>query len=260
MLTTDRTQPVETYTAPRPAHNKLLAALSSEDYVRLAPSLKPVLLRSKDSLHKQGERLTRVYFPSAGSLSLIKQMSDGEVAEITTIGREGMVGAHVFFGEVESVSDITVQVEGEASAMAVDAFTAEMNRRGYFYNLIIRYCAALSNHVMQIGVCNSLHSAEQRACRWLLLTHDRVGRDEFPLTHDFMAAMLGVRRPTVTLIVTSLQRAGLIACRRGVITIVDRQGLEVTACECYAAVNASFGRLLPELGGATSAFGIDRSA
>jgi CRP-like cAMP-binding protein len=175
-------------------------------------------------------------------------MNDGQVAEITTIGNEGVVGAHVFLGEAESIGDTIVQVpDGGMFTMPVDAFNAEMHRRGAFYNVIMRYQAALTNQIMQTSVCNSLHSAEERACRWLLMTHDRVGRDEFQLTHEFMAAMLGVRRPTVTLIAGSLQRAGLISYRRGHITIVSREGLESASCECYESAKASYRRLMPEL-------------
>src|SRR5687767_13969856 len=136
-------------------------------------------------------------------------MNDGQVAEIATIGNEGMAGAHVFFGEPVSPGETIVQVaDGDGYAMPAGAFDDEMQRRGAFYNLIIRYYAALTNQFMQTTVCNSLHSAEERGSRWLLLTHDRVGKDEFQLTHEFMASMLGVRRPTVTLVAGSLQRAG----------------------------------------------------
>ena len=228
--------------------NKLLAALPQDDYARVAPMLTVVPMRFKQTLHKQGERVERVYFPTGGALSLVRNMSDGHVAEIAAIGSEGVAGAHVFFGETESVGDTIVQVpNGDGYAMAADAFNGEMHRRGAFYNLIIRYYAALTNQVMQTSVCNSLHSAEERGYRWLLMTHDRVGRHEFQLTHEFMAGMLGVRRPTVTLIAGSLQRSGLIAYRRGYVTILNREGLESASCECYESVKASYRRLLPEI-------------
>src|SRR5215203_1328176 len=233
--------------APQRPHNKLLAVLPTADYERLTPSLTLIPMRFKETLHKQGERIEQVLFPCGGALSLVKNMNDGQVAEITTIGNEGIVGAHVFLGEAESIGDTIVQVpDGGMFTIPVDAFNAEMHRRGAFYNVIMRYQAALTNQIMQTSVCNSLHSAEERACRWLLMTHDRVGRDEFQLTHEFMAGMLGVRRPTVTLIAGSLQRAGLIAYRRGHITIVSREGLESASCECYEASKASYRRLMPE--------------
>jgi CRP-like cAMP-binding protein len=246
--TVERSESFVSLHTPQGPHNKILAVLPKGDYERLAPSLTLVPMRFKDTLHKQGERIERVLFPCGGALSLIKNMNDGLIAEITTIGNEGVVGAHVFLGEAESIGDTIVQVpDGGMYTMPVDAFNAEMYRRGAFYNVIMRYQAALTNQIMQTSVCNSLHSAEERACRWLLMTHDRVGRDEFQLTHEFMAGMLGVRRPTVTLIAGSLQRAGLIAYRRGRITIVNRDGLESASCECYEASKASYRRLMPEL-------------
>jgi CRP-like cAMP-binding protein len=229
--------------------NRLLAAVSGEEYERLVPHLGTVPLRFKQVLYKQGERIQQVYFPSGGALSLIKQMQDGQVAEVATIGNEGMVGTSAFFGETESAGEVIVQVpNGHGVVMSVEAFTMEMSLRGRFYNLVIRYYQAFVNQVMQTTVCNALHSAEERGCRWLLMTHDRVGKDEFPLTHEFTAAMLGVRRPTVTLIAGSLQRAGLIDYRRGHVRILNRQGLQDASCECYETVKASFRRLLPEIG------------
>jgi CRP-like cAMP-binding protein len=220
--------------------------LPTEEVTRLAPSVITVPSRARQALHKQGEPITHVYFPTGGAVSLVKTLSDGHAAEIATVGREGMIGTHVFFGEGQSPCDAIVQVaNGEIYAVAVDAFNAEMYRRGAFYNVMIRYCAALTNQIMQTSACNSLHSAEQRTCRWLLTTHERVEMDEFALTHDFLAEMLGVRRPTVTLIVGSLQRAGLISFRRGRVTILDRDGLQAACCECYTTVKASFSRLLP---------------
>ena len=229
------------------SNNKLLSALPIEDFARLSSSFVSVPFRSKQRVHRQGEAVHHVYFPTGGALSLIKTLSDGQSAEIATIGNEGMIGVHVFFGEVHAPGSALVHVaNGEFCAMAVEEFNAEMSRRGPFYNLMMRYCVALTNQIMQTSVCNSLHSVEQRARRWLLLTHDRVGMDEFPLTHDLLAEMLGVRRPTVTLIAGNLQRAGLVGFRRGYATILDRDGLEAASCECYAGVKASFLRLFPQ--------------
>jgi CRP-like cAMP-binding protein len=229
------------------SNNKLLSALPIEDFARLSPSFVNLPCRSKQTLQKQGEAVHHVYFPTGGALSLIKTLSDGQSAEIATIGNEGMLGTHVFFGEIHAPGSVLVHVaNGDLCALAVDEFNAEMSRKGPFYNLMMRYCAALTNQIMQTSVCNSLHSVEQRAQRWLLLTHDRVGMDEFPLTHDLLAEMLGVRRPTVTLIAGSLQRAGLIGFRRGYVTILDRNGLEAACCECYATVKTSFSHLFPQ--------------
>jgi len=132
--------------------------------------------------------------------------------------------------------------------MPVAAFLGEMERRGAFYNRVIRYHQALAIQIQQTTACNALHPAEQRCCRWLLMTRDRVATDELKLTHEFLAIMLGVRRPTVALIAGSLEKAGLIANgHRGAIVITDRKKLEAASCECYATVKANFARLLPDM-------------
>ncbi len=228
--------------------NRLLASLPTDEYARLAPFLRAVPLTARQVLHKQGAPITDVYFPGSGACALVKNMDDGRTTEIATVGAEGVIGASVFFNQHESSCDVVVQLPSEtAQAIAADAFKAEMTRRGAFYNLVIRYNQGLMMQLMQTTACNGLHSVEKRCCRWLLTAHDRVGRNEFPLTQEFLAMMLGVRRPTVTLVATALQQQGLISYRRGHITIVDRQRLEGASCECYATVKGTFARLLPEL-------------
>jgi CRP-like cAMP-binding protein len=234
--------------APVPSQNRLLRALPPDEYARISLQLHAVSMKAKQVFHRQGEPIRDVYFPGGGACSLIKVMQDGTVAEIATVGNEGMLGAGVFFGDDLSPGEALVQVsDGEAHTMPTDAFLQEMERRGDFSNRITRYSQAFTMQIMQTTVCNGLHSAEERCCRWLLMTHDRVRQREFGLTHEGLAVMLGVRRPTVTLIATKLQAAGLISYRRGYITIVDRPGLEKASCECYETVKANFTRLLPEL-------------
>ena len=231
-----------------PSKNRLLRTLPPDDYDRISRQLHAVTMVPKQVFHKQGQLIRDVYFPGGGACSLIKVMQDGKVAEIATVGNEGMLGAGVFFGDDISTGDGIVQVsDGEAHTMPVDAFIREMGHHGNFYNRIVRYAQAFANQIMQTTACNGLHSAEQRCCRWLLMTHDRVRQHEFGLTHEFLAVMLGVRRPTVTLIAAKLQGEGLISYRRGHITILDRPGLEKMSCECYETVKANFARLLPEL-------------
>jgi CRP-like cAMP-binding protein len=171
---------------------------------------------------------------------------------VGTIGNEGMIGSAVFFGDSQAHTQCIVQIAGEVDPlkMPVAAFLAEMELRGAFYNRVIRYHQAHAIQVQQTTACNALHPAEQRCCRWLLMTRDRVGTDELKLTHEFLAIMLGVRRPTVTIIAGTLEKAGLIANgNRGTISIINRQGLEAASCECYATVKANFARLLPEVPG-----------
>ena len=228
--------------------NRLLATLLPEDYARISSQLTVVPLTFKQILYKQGEVIQHVFFPGGGACSLTRVMRNGQVAEIATIGNEGVIGASVFFGDDQSFSETIVQVaDGDGFRMPVEAFVTEMSRRGAFYNRIIRYSQALMSQVMQTTVCNGLHSVEQRCCRWLLMTCDRVGSDDLRLTHEFLSIMLGVRRPTVTLVMGDLQKAGLVENRRGMIHVSDRRRLETTSCECYAAVKANFARLLPEM-------------
>jgi CRP-like cAMP-binding protein len=235
-------------TKTNPTGNRLLSSLPSDDYERLAPLLKTVPLFARQVVHKQNEPIADVYFPAGGACALVKKMDDGRTSEIATVGAEGLIGASVFFNQVESSCDVVVQLPSDAAqVMAAEVFKAEMSKRGAFYNLVIRYNQGLMTQLMQTTACNGLHSVEKRCCRWLLTTHDRVGRDEFPLTQEFLATMLGVRRPTVTLVAAALQQAGLIRYRRGHVTVVNRPGLEAASCECYATVKASFARLLPEL-------------
>jgi CRP-like cAMP-binding protein len=229
------------------SRNRLLATLPFDDYQRLLPNLKTVKLRFKEVLHKQYDEIRDVYFPESGACSLMKLMENGQSAEIASIGNEGLIGSSVFFGEDRAVGQTIVQAAGLAQVMSVEAFSNEMERQGTFYNRTIRYSQALLTQVMQTSVCNGLHTAEERCCRWLLMTTDAAKAGELPFTHEFIAEMLGVRRPTVTIVVGSLQKAGLIQLRRGVITILDRKGLEAGACECYATIKANFRRLLPEV-------------
>jgi CRP-like cAMP-binding protein len=228
--------------------NKLLATLPAEDYQRVQGQLILTPLDLRQVLHKEGEKIREVYFPSDGACSLTKTMQNGETAEVATIGREGVIGAGVFFGDDLSAGDAFVQVAGSSAyKISTDHFMAEMDRREALYNRVIRYTQALLTQVMQTTVCNGLHSAEQRFCRWLLMTRDRVGTNDLKLTHEFMAIMLGVRRPTVTLIMQSLHVAGLVDSARGSISIVNLAGLQAASCECYQSVKANFHRLLPEI-------------
>ena len=228
--------------------NRLLGLLPATDFERVARSLKSRTLRPREVLQKQEEPIRDVYFFTEGACSLIKVMRNGQTAEIASIGREGLVGAWAFFGEDRALGDTLVYgCDAEVEAMGLDMFLEEMERRGSFYNLIIRYSQALTAQLMQTTVCNGLHSAEERCCRWLLMTQDRLQRDEFPVTHEFVASMLGVRRPTVTLIFGQLVRRGIVEYRRASVAIKDRRALERASCECYDHINLSFSRLLPEI-------------
>jgi len=173
-------------------------------------------------------------------------MSDGRMVEVATIGSEGMVGITVFLGGDVAPGDAFIQVpDGDAQAMSTEAFRRELDRRGPFYDVTSRYAQALQTLIMQSAACFSMHSVEERCSRWLLMTHDRVEGDDFQLTHEFLSYMLGTRRPTVSLVLGTLEKAGVIRNGTKRITIVNRPGLEKMSCECYQVVKGHFDRLLP---------------
>src|SRR5437867_961022 len=235
---TNRPQPsTRNRPPPAPSENLLLAALPLEDYARLAPALEVVPLKLKDILHTPGEPLQHVYCPGGGGFcSLLTVLQDGGMIEVATIGREGMVGVSAVLdgGRVPWCSMVQAEME-TCYRMTVDALRRETDRHEALYELLANYSQALMGFVMQSTACNAAHSVEQRLARWLLMAHDRVGRDEFPLTQEFVAMMLGAARPTVTVVAGTLQRAGLIKYRHGHVTIVDRKNLEAASCECYRA-------------------------
>jgi CRP-like cAMP-binding protein len=233
----------------------LLSSLPQEDYLRVYSQLTWRPLRVRQVLHKHGEPIGEIFFPGRSVCSITNAMEDGGVVEVATVGREGLVGIGAVLGNSVASGDAFVQVAAEpAAVMSISAFRREMERRGPFYDAVTRYSQAFVALLMQSVACNGLHSAEQRCCRWLLMTHDRIGQDEFPLTHEFLAIMLGVRRPTVTLVMAELARAGIISHVRGHIRIADRAGLEGASCECYRNLRAVFDRLLPANDRAALAF------
>jgi CRP-like cAMP-binding protein len=226
--------------------NLILQALPAEDYTRLAPQLATTDLPFKRYLHRDGETINTVFFPWSGVCSITRVMSDGRMVEVATIGREGAVGYMVGLGDDTATGDCMVQVEGGGShTLSAAAFRSEVDRRGALYRLITRYTNAVNVLAFQSVACNALHTAEERCARWLLLVHDRVAADTFPLSHEFLSVMLGVRRPTATIAAGILQRAGLITYKRGRMTILNREKLEEASCECYEAVEQHFRRLLP---------------
>ena len=232
-------------TGSRASANKLLASLPIAEYRRLLSVLDTISLPFQHVLLKPGETLQTIYFPGDGVCSITQVMRDGRTVEIATVGNEGFIGVNALFGGERVLGGALVRVpDARAQVMSAKAFQREMNRRGPFSELINRYAHGFVAYLMQSVACNALHSVDQRCARWLLITRDRVGRNEFPLTQEFLAVMLGVRRATVTLAVSALQRAGLIDYGHRRIVILDRAGLEAASCECYAVVKKHFARLL----------------
>src|ERR1700733_3246379 len=226
-----------------PGENRLLVALPKDDHDRLLPHLENVSLPLREILYEANGPIAHVFFPLIGVVSLVI-MDGGFSLEVGVIGNEGMVGTPVFLGADRSPTRAIAQIPGEALRMEATVFQKEMRRGGPLYGLVQRYTQAMINQISQSIVCNHRHSVEQRMCRWLLMSHNRVGADEFPLTQEFLAQMLGVRRPTVTAVAGILQKAGLLRYHRGRITVLDRKRLEAASCECYEVVAKELDRLL----------------
>jgi CRP-like cAMP-binding protein len=220
-----------------------MVALPRDEYDRLRPHLVKVSLSLKDILYEPNGPIAHVFFPLNGVVSLVI-IDGGFTLEVGIIGNEGMVGTPVFLGADRSPTKAIVQIPGEALRMKAKVFLQEMRRGGALHSLVERYTQAMINQISQSIVCNHRHSVEKRMCRWLLMSHNRVEGDEFPLTHEFLAQMLGVRRPTVTAVAGTLQKAGLINYHRGRITVIDRKGLEAASCECYEVIAKELDRLL----------------
>lgn len=226
--------------------NRILDALPPRELERLLPALAPVSFELKHRLLEPGKAIGSVYFPVSAVVSLLTTMDDDSCVEVATIGNEGIVGVPVFLGaQAMGARDLyQVQVPGRTVAMDTATFL-EATGRDPLRGLVERYAQALFSQVTQQVACNGLHSVEERCSRWMLLTHDRVGSNEFPLTQEFLSQMLGVRRASVTLAAGALQNAGFIRYSRGRIAIIDRDGLENASCECYRTIRTEFDRLLP---------------
>jgi CRP-like cAMP-binding protein len=224
--------------------NRLLTLLSDDDYERLRPHLALVAFDYRKSLYEASRPIGHVYFPIDGVASLVITTPDGASAEVGTIGNEGMVGLPVCLGDSDAPSSVYVQVPGTALEIDARIFRGELERSPTLNLVMLRYAHAFFNQVAQSAACAHLHKVEQRCCRWLLMTNDRMPSDDFLLTQEFLGMMLGVRRTTVTDVMGSLQKAGLIRYRRGHVTILDEQALRQRACECYEISKQEFDRLL----------------
>jgi CRP-like cAMP-binding protein len=224
--------------------NRILGALPELVYHQLLPELHFVPLPVAEVLFEPGQRIEALYFPLDGVVSLVTPLEDGAIVEVATIGNEGIVGVPLAGGDAPSTVRAISQVEGASLRIAAHAFTAAVGSHDSFDTLVQSYEQALFSQIAQAAACNRLHSNEERLSRWLLMSHDRVGRDEFAITQEFLAQMLGSRRATVTLSAGILQRAGLIRYRRGHMSIVDREGLEGASCECYRIIKKTLDRVL----------------
>lgn len=229
-----------------PAQNRILAALPKKEQRRLSEELEPVQLGVKDVLFDVSEPISYVYFPVTGVMSLVTTMNDGRVFEFATVGNEGMVGLPVLLGATSVPAKAFAQIPGLTLRLRASKMRAEQERGGPLIAVLHRYAQALFNQVAQTVSCNRAHTITQRCARWLLMTHDRVSADQFPLTQEFLADMLGVRRATANKTAIELQNGGAITYARGKIRILQRRRLERLSCECYQSIKDEFERLLPQ--------------
>jgi CRP-like cAMP-binding protein len=229
---------------PNQPVNRLLAALPKADYKRIMDKVERVSLKSKDAGYDVDEPIKFVYFPLTGVFSLVTVMEDGEGVEVATIGNEGVIGLPLFLGVDRTSGQAFVQVPGDCLRMTAAAFKEEIKRKGRLTQTLQLYTQALMVQISQGMACNGIHSMRQRCARWLLMTHDRVAAETFPLSQEFLALMLGVRRAGVNKVATELKQAGLIQYSRGVIRILNRKELEAASCECYHVIKKEFDRLL----------------
>ena len=224
--------------------NRLLAALPAEERERLAPHLEQVSLEFNQVLVEFDRPIEHVYFLDDAVTSTVVRTPDGDTIEVGLMGAEGFVGLSLLFGVERSNGTVIVQLAGRASRMSAADFDRHVRGRGGpCFEMLQRYVNYFQAMVQQHAACNAAHNIEERMCRWILLTHDRVGRDEFPLTQEYMALILGVRRPTVTDVAQKLREQGLIRYTRGIFTVTDRRGLEQCACPCYGVIREQTARI-----------------
>ena len=230
-------------TSPR---NRLLLALPPRSLKRLIPALEQIECKREEVLLDADSSLDHVFFPDSGVISVVAVYPDGSIIEMATIGREGGTGFQAFFGAKVSSARLFVQVPGTAAKMSRKMFQQAMDTLPQFRNLMQAHVHAFLEQVMVSVACNGAHSLKERLARWLLMMRDRHDDDTLPLTHDLLAEMLGVHRPSVTHAVRRLQQTGLIQSSRNRVTILDRDGLIRASCECYLLVRARIAQHLPK--------------
>lgn len=230
--------PVSKVDLKQARRNKILAALTAGEFARLVPELDVVQLKLNDVLYLPGEPIKHVYFLTDGIISLLTILEDGTTIEAAVVGSEGMVGLSVIMGVEKANNEALVQAEGMALRMGANDLRARFNKESALRGSLMSYIHLLLTMLSQNAACNRMHTVEERLARWLLLTHDRVGKNEFVFTQEFMSHMLGVRRAGVSVAANTLRKAGLIDYQRGEIAVLNRPGLEDASCECYRTIEA----------------------
>jgi len=234
----------------RPRENLILAALPPASYQPLLPHLELVEMPLGHSLYESGGKLQYVYFPIEGIVSLLYVTQNGSSAELAVVGREGMIGVSLFMGGETTPNRAVVQSACKAYRLPAKVLKAHFAEGGAVQLILLKFTQTLITQISQTAVCNLHHSVDEQLCRWLLLSLDRLPNNQLQMTQELIANMLGVRRQGVTESAGKLEREGLIRYSRGLITVLDRAGLEKRACECYAVVKLETARLLPQASGA----------
>jgi CRP-like cAMP-binding protein len=229
---------------PDHSENRLIRALPLDVSEKLGQQLEVLDMEVRHCVFEPDRPSQYVYFPLSAVISVLAKMHEGVAVEIATVGREGMVGLEVFLGGEQMPASANCQIAGRAARIGADAFREVVRDSAPLTALLLRYTQAMLTQVAQSVACNRVHLLEERCARWLLATHDRVSGNRFDLTQEFLAEMLGVRRPSASITASILQRAGFIRYSRGRIEVVDRAGLESAACECYGVIAREYERLI----------------
>jgi CRP-like cAMP-binding protein len=225
--------------------NRLLAALSKTDFSRLEPHLEEITLHQHQVLFEEGGSIKRAYFPHSGLISFVSVFEDGPMIETAAVGREGVIGCPLFIENKSAPVRAVVQIPGRAVTLPVKSLQRAMADSASLRTLMSHYVHAFLTQTLQTVACNAIHSAQERLAKWLLMSADRINCERVPLTHEFLAEMLGVGRPTVSLIARALQKAGLIDYSRGKLAITDRARLEDVSCPCYGIIRRGYQSVLP---------------
>jgi CRP-like cAMP-binding protein len=224
--------------------NLVLASLTVVDLAVLQPHLKPIELAQGTVLFEAGQTIDRIYFPHSGIVSLVVGLTSGETIEAAMIGRESLVGGSAALNSRRAMTTAIVQIAGSAWVVTTDKVFALAQENAGFRATLVRHEELILAQAQQAAACNAVHTVEARLARWLLRCRDLIGSDDLELTQEFLAQMLGVRRTSVSLVANTFQQAGFLRYRRGHIRILDVEGLQESACECYETIRNHAERLL----------------
>lgn len=224
--------------------NRILRSLSPSTLKRILPALEPLNMAQSQVINHIDRPIEYLYFINRGLVSFVKTMQDGRTVEIGAVGIEGVTDPNALFGVDTAIVDSMVQIPGMAFRIKRDVLRHEIEKDDALRGMMQKYACFAISQLVQTAACNRLHSLQERCCRWLLIAHDSALSDTFPLTQEFLAMMLGVHRPGVSIAASFLQKAGLIQYARGCVTITNRSGLEDAACECYGAIQAELRKVV----------------